>query len=409
MALTGSSAFAVDSDLEQLQEQVRQLIAQNQQLSKRVAAMEQERPAQPEPIRAGGISSSPVPEELLRTKVQQQVLKEIRRQQEAEGKSQQINDYVTLFGLIEAEAVVGDDFAGDAASEFNVATVELGFDAQLSDWVVGHILAKYEGGEEDQHLFIDEANIWLGNYQKFPVLLTAGKFYLPFGQFDTNMVQDPLTLEVGEINAPGLAIGVEQHGFTGALYSYKGMNETDGNDTIKGFGAMLSYHHEIDETRVDAGASWVSNLADSGGISDAFDGAGLDSIIDQVPGFGVYLTAGYGPFSLISEYIQAIDPFAPSELDFKGEGAQPKAWNAELAYATALLGKETIFAVGYQGTAEALALELPYARYMGAVSMVLFEGTSLTLEYFHDSDYDEDEGGSGEDADVFTAQLAYEF
>lgn len=51
---------------------------------------------------------------------------------------------------------------------------------------------------------------------------------------------------------------------------------------------------------------------------------------------------------------------------------------------------------------------------IGAISVGLFEGTTLTLEYFHDEDYDvedngSEDGGTGEDKYGFTAQLAYEF
>ncbi len=61
---------------------------------------------------------------------------------------------------------------GNSFSEFIVANVELGFDAQMSEWAIGHILAKYEGGDDD-NFFIDEANIWLGNYEKYPLLRTG--------------------------------------------------------------------------------------------------------------------------------------------------------------------------------------------------------------------------------------------
>ena len=141
----------------------------------------------------------------------------MRARMEAEGEAQKINEYVTLFGLIEAEAVFGEDFENDNFSDFNVATVELGFDAQVSEWVTGHIRAMYEGGEEDDDLYIDSASIWLGNYEKFPLLLKAGKFYMPFGNFETNMVQDSLTLEIGEINAMGMGVCFERSGFLGVV------------------------------------------------------------------------------------------------------------------------------------------------------------------------------------------------
>lgn len=74
-----------------------------------------------------------------------------------------------------------------------------------------------------------------------------------------------------------------------------------------------------------------------------------------------------------------------------------------------LLDRETVLALGCQGTDEAHALELPEDRYLAAVRMYLFENTSLALEYLRDKDYDEAEGGSGEHAHSATMQLAVEF
>jgi hypothetical protein len=41
--------------------------------------------------------------------------------------------------------------------------------------------------------------------------------------------------------------------------------------------------------------------------------------------------------------------------------------------------------------------------------MEIIPHTVLTLEYFYDNDYDLEENGTDENANVFTAQLAYEF
>ncbi len=409
LGITGvSPAFGSETDLAKLQLQVQQLIKQNQQLNQRIAEMEMKFDGGQPVLESQKKSSSPVPEELLRTKVQQVVRKELRQQQEEEGRAQKINEYVTLFGLIEGEAVFGEDFEGNNFSEFNVATVELGFDVQMSEWAVGHILAIYEGGDDDD-LFIDEANIWLGNYEKYPLLLTAGKFYMPFGNFETNMIQDPLTLEIGEINDYGAAIGLEHSGFYGAVFGYNGLKEMGSSETISGFGLMAGYTYEHEEMTLETGISWVSNIADSGGISDALDDKGLDTVRDHVSGLSLNILGSYGPFSLLGEYTTPLDSFAPIEIGFAGNGAEPKAWNVELGYSTELLDKESVFAIGFQGTDEALELGLPEIRIIGTASFVILNGTTVSFEYFYDEDYSLTDGGTGESAGTFTTQLAYEF
>lgn len=398
-------ATADDTEIDQLKYRI-------EQLTRRIVELEQTKKDRKSSNKPEEKVQSPtpqaVPEELLRTRVQQVIRKEMRERMEEEGVAQKINEYVTLFGLIETEAVFGEDFENNTSSEFNVGTVELGFDAQMTEWVTGHIRAMYEGGEEDD-LTIDSASIWLGNFEKYPFLMKAGKFYMPYGNFETNMVQDSLTLEIGEINATGMGACFERGGFTGVFYGYKGMNEIDSSDTIGGFGVKAGYRYEQDEISVDGGIGWVNNIADSGGISDFFDENDLAEIENLVPGISAYLIAGYGPFSFIGEYIEALDPFEDTEIPFDDHGAEPEAWNTEFAYTTHLFGKTTSFAIGYQGTREAVNLGLPERRFIGTASMIIFRGTTLALEYFHDNDYDEKDGGTGNSAGTFTTQLSYEF
>lgn len=319
-----------------------------------------------------------------------------------------IHEFVKLSGLIEADAIVAEDYEGTDTSAFELSTVEFALEAKANDWASGLIVVDYES-EDDDRLFVDEANITLGNTEAFPLFLTAGKVYAPFGHFATNMLQDPLTHTIGEINTSGVIGGFETHGITGTLLVYKGMNETGDDDTIKDFGAELSYAHEADKTSVETGISWVSNLADAEGIVDVLDAAGFDTVTSRVSGLSLHFCAAYGPFSLIGEYTTALDGFDPEQLAFGDDGARPAAVNGELAYTTELLERETVFAVGYQESYEALALELPEERYIASVSMNILPGTTLSLEFYHDEDYATADGGTGEDGQTFTTRLAYEF
>ena len=403
--LAGTSAFAAsDADVELLKQQVQALIAQNQQLTERITAMEKMQPGATAAKTEGALPQA-IPTRLMHTHVHTTVQKEMRKMREEEGNEQRINDYLSVFGLLEGEASFGEDFEGNSFSAFNVATVELGLNAQLSEWATAHLLALYEGPDGD--LNIDEATVWFGNYDKHPLLMTMGKFYMPFGSFETNMVQDPLTLEIGEINDYGLAVGFLGRGFYGALYGYNGIKETGSSDTIEGFGAEAGYRFENDTMRFKTGISWVSNIADAGTIAEHFEESAMDSIEKQVNGIGVHLLAGYGAVSFIGEYIQALDEF--TEIAYMDHGAEPKAWNTELAYTADLFGKGCNFAIAYQGSSESVEIDLPETRYLAAASMILFPGAALTLEYSHEKDYGDVEGGTDEDANVFTTQLAYEF
>lgn len=388
-AVCGTPAMAGGgpSSMEALQRQMQELINQNKQLTQRVGELE-------------GMMA----EQNAKTAEKLKALD----QQNEKIDPRKISEYVTLSGLVEVEFAAGDDYAGENFNSFDLATVELGLDMKATDWATGHVLVKYEEDGDDDEFTIDEATITLGDTEKFPLYLTAGKFYMPFGNFESNMIQDPLTLEIGEINDSGAALGFEANGFTAALYGYKGMDETGDSDTM-GYGVMAGYGYEKDDLSFTGGLSWTNNMADSdGAIADAFDVAGLNTIEETVSGFGAHVGVGLGPVSLIGEYITSLDEF-PAEIEFAGFGAEPEAWNVELAYTAALLNRETVFAIGWQETDEAVAIGLPETRYIGSAGMEIIPQTVLTLEYYHDKDYDLAEGGTDENADVFTAQLAYEF
>ena len=56
-----------------------------------------------------------------------------------------------------------------------------------------------------------------------------------------------------------------------------------------------------------------------------------------------------------------------------------------------------------------MGLGLPESRNMVALSMGLFENTSLSFEYFRAEDYGTAVGGTGETDSQLMAQLAMEF
>ncbi len=385
-ALGGQPILAgtMPSSMAAMSQQMQDLIDQNQQLTQRVGELEDKMaPATANPADTPQIVENKEPT--------------------AAGR---ISDFVTLTGLVETELAAGKDFAGDHSSSLELATVELGLEARATDWAAAHILIKYE----DDDLFMDEASVVLGNSEELPLLLTVGRFYMPFGNFASNMIQDPFTLEIGEINDDGVALTFEAGSFTAAVYGYQGLDETGAGASIKGLGAMTGYGFAQDDFYINGGLSWINNMADSDGvIAAAFAEAGLESVEQFIGGLGAHLNIGYGPFFLIGEYITALDRFSTDEILFVDQGAEPSAWDTELAYTTELLHRETVFALGLQQTDEAQALGLPEFRYSGAVGMKILPDTTLSLEYAYDRDYDIADGGSGDNATVFVAQLAYEF
>ena len=111
-------------------------------------------------------------------------------------------DKIAVHGLIELEAMYNKPEGGDESSDLSLATVELGLDIQATDYLGGHILLLWEEGETEP-VDLDEAVIRL-TYPRplwgVTAGFTGGKMYVPFGKFNSFMISDPLTLDLGETN-----------------------------------------------------------------------------------------------------------------------------------------------------------------------------------------------------------------
>jgi len=317
---------------------------------------------------------------------------------------------VTIGGTVEVNAFSNTDYADVETSDIQLATVELAIDAQVHKWASAHILFLYEEDATDPPA-LDAGYITLGNTDYSPIYLSAGKMY-NFGNYETNMISDPVTLEIGEMQETVLLLGMEmQNGLYGSMYVFNGDTSENANDEnkIEHYGANLGFANDMGNMNYDVGVGYISSLGDTGSLTDAM-GSNANNVVEYVAGLEAHLYVAAGPFNFIAEYVAALDPFnAATGVTFNGVGAEPKSWNAELGYTLDIAGRETTFAVGYQGTDEALVLGLPKTRTLLAASVGIYDNTSISLEWAHDKDYDKADGGTGEKANTITLQFAVDF
>ena len=326
--------------------------------------------------------------------------------QRVEALEQQSNSQLSIGGVIEVEAAYVDTEAGEE-SDITLATVEVGIDGEITESLSTHLLFLYEEGEGDSPV-LDEGIITISNLADSQLFLSAGLMYVPFGNYGTNLLSDPLTLELGETQQTALQFGFEGDQFYASLFIFNGNTKEQGDDDkIEHFGANLGYSVETDSVNFTIDLSYLNNLADSDAIQDVVTDA--DNLNDTVGGYAAHAKVGMGPFTLIGEYLAASSSFDQADLAFDGSGAKPTSWNLELGYDFALAGKEATAAVAVQNSQEALDIGLPEKRIAAALSVGIMENTALTLEWSQEEDYSTSDGGTGDDTDTVTAQLAVEF
>jgi len=201
-------------------------------------------------------------------------------------------------------------------------------------------------------------------------------------------------------------VGLEHpSGFSASVCSFNGDIDEDGeDDTIKCFGASAGYSFGAGNRGLEIGAGWINNIADSDGLGDWIEGEGF-TLKEYAGGFAGHVIVTVAPFMVIGEYVAAMD-----DLVFTTNPPQdaPSAYNIELGYSFELKGKEAALGVGYQGTDKCAGI-FPETRLLASIGIGLGENVGIALEYAHDEDYDVNKGGTGDEADIVTMQLAVEF
>jgi hypothetical protein len=317
-------------------------------------------------------------------------------------------DKITLSGLIEAEASYEDYDYDDPAiddedsSDIVLATVELGVDVDIIKHVKGHVLFLWEE-DDTEPVDVDEGFITLDGEDVVPLYLNVGKLYVPFGNFESHFISDPLTLELGETRESALTVGCVNPWMDVSVSAFNGdIDETGEDNHIESYVAKASFsvpEKLVSNFGIAGGVSYISNIADSDNLQDEI--VPTDGIKDYVGGLNAFLSISFMDKLFIEcEYLGALDEFEAGELSFDGGNEfQPETWNFELAVAAT---DRLELAVKYEG-GDDLGDFLPEDQYGAAVTFALFEDTSLSFEYLHGEFENDDE------RDLFTTQLAVEF
>jgi hypothetical protein len=247
LAANGPSGAADprDAAITQMKRAIEELRAQNRALANRLATLEAEKAAKEsaartEPTQPAGTAAVPQPptagaddlarrvKELEAAKAaQEDATRAIIRDSLAKVGSK-INEAVSFGGAIEMLAGRSRDFSGVKQSTLQLNTAELDFDIQASPWALAKLKIGYTNGtnvlfpntrgfESGVDRFtLDTASITIGDLQRFPLYLKAGRVTLGFGsssgthRSDVLSIESPLTTDAFETkrNAIGFGFGL---------------------------------------------------------------------------------------------------------------------------------------------------------------------------------------------------------
>lgn len=414
---------ATDARLEALEQRIQQL---EERLAERDAAMMEKEQA--------------LAKLQAKVAVQEQTAADIRARVEESGGGW--TDGLEIGGAIEVLVAHDSPYVDKSTSDNTLDTVDVAFTAEISDSASAELVLTKD---DDSKIEVDTAAFTVG-MEESPVSFTAGQFTLPFADFGTELVSDPMALEIGEVGETALQIAVETGGLSASVYAYNGDVDYKGDHRINNFGVQADYEIEIGGMSVNLGAGWLNDLR----TADAYESDEEDwppEGAKKVAGLAVAGGIGIGPVSFSGHYMSARDKFdeldvAAGELpdafedtsltvadyEYASDLAQPSAYGIEMGYAFSLGGKDAVFAIGWQRTREALALDMPESRTLVGFSTELVEGVGIAVEYARHGDYDAKNcsavhstdpttnpdqsfacGGTGKNGSTVTLQLAAEF
>ncbi len=307
---------------------------------------------------------------------------------------------IRLSGLMEVEAFYeavdldgGDD---TTTSDIDLAKAALAVDATITKNVIGHFIIQYEDGD----VILDEGYVAILGGEKCPSYIHAGYQVVPFGQFDSHFITDPITKDLGETKEGSLVLGYRVGegflDFSAGIYNGKTGELGDDDDMIEGYALKVA---ATPVEGLTAGIAYISSIADSGGLNGQVQGGGVD---DYVSGWNAFVTFSMMDFRLIAEYISALDEFEADDIyALDAEERQPSAINFEFGYAiTDAWEVAARYAVSDDGVGF-----LPESQYGAIVNWGVFNNSNLGFEYQH-AEYDD---ASDTTTDAVTVQLAVEF
>lgn len=301
---------------------------------------------------------------------------------------------LTFWGVVEVEASYAKTENLPESSDFVLATAQIGADLQIGEYVGGHIVFLHEEVDTEP-VEIDEGNITVfksyGDDGRYGVV--AGKFYLPFGNFNTAMISDPLTLELAETSDSAVMCSLESGKYELHVAVFNGETDPIGaRDNIDNVVAAIKLK-PIE--MLSLGAFYMNDIAetDNGLIATPALYGG------SVSGAGGYLTLEFGKLTVDFEHIAALESFDTAVLAGDLTGTKPKTWNVEFGF---LPMKKLGLAARYE---KANDFKDDISRYGVVASYNIFDSTVLAVEYL----LEEPKGVGSSDTHSATAQLAFEF
>lgn len=314
-----------------------------------------------------------------------------------------------------------NDSGKKSSSDIYVKNSNISLDFMPSNWVDAHVELTATGADSSATtVSAVEAFTTVGDLSKSPFFMSAGKEFLPFGQYDAYALTPSITQSLAEMSGTVINVGYAQaKGFRLSGYMMRGSEEAaDGNDnnhkTVNTGGLDVGYNwcDKASQTGFNLGASWINNMLSAHNVADWTDA-------NKIGGFSFHAGGHMKQFDASADLVMEGSKQDNQTAD------RFYAYGLDAGYSFNMAGHESRVGLGYQGSRHLgitnnpavhtnflTAGATPKHRFLADWTVGVMKNTNVELQYTYDKDYASDgdatqaSDGTGMSASTIKARLS---
>ncbi|AKP73367.1 hypothetical protein AVI51_15335 [Piscirickettsia salmonis] len=296
---------------------------------------------------------------------------------------------LTIGGNLEADVVYGRNVAdgssiynsqgyvkGQNASAIFLDTARLDLLAKLNDWAFVDWQLDFASGADTRSGYLT-----IGNLDKSPVYLSAGKYFPYFGDFGGHVYNNPLSTDYFRISSAvgAIALGYSQDNLnvSAALFKSKRANVTQ----VKDWTLQANYSFKVGQVKAKVGAGYVADIT-----GHALSDITAQNTLDALPAANVSAKMAVGPVSFKVNYAQTTKDVNRTDMQDK----KVSAYNIQAGYSTTII-KPIDFSVSYSATKNLNGVVTSNKQFKNQVlvgaGVAVMPGAYVSLEYGNIAQY----------------------
>lgn len=293
-----------------------------------------------------------------------------------------------------ADRTTATAYTGTGSNTMKLSNAQLNANASVAPWARGYVSLNDNfgstgpSGTSGDGLEFEQAYLQFGRRQS-PLLLNIGKQYLPFGVYKHHPVTASLTQELSEFVKDAAVFGYKHKKFFSSAYIFLADGSVNGPSKITSEKLNHNYGIEIGTiNKKERGFGYETSL---GYISNLAEARNVNSIVPKtrhaVGNLAPHLDLYFGKLNFVLDYTYATRTFDQNDITMNGKSARPRAFSSEVHYHFLTNKHPSTLAAGYQRSWDSLFLNMAKYRYITSYNYNFNQYVTLQFELMHNTDY----------------------